>query len=104
MDLPDIKVIVQWRAPASISTLWQRFGRCVRDPSLHGTVVLLAEREHFEHLRNTNKKRKSTSRIKTESGLKRARLTLLSDHASVSMVDEEHVYHEDEEDGDDEQD
>ncbi|KIL54411.1 hypothetical protein M378DRAFT_41142, partial [Amanita muscaria Koide BX008] len=58
MDLPNIKLIVQWRAPASISTLWQRFGRCVRDLSLSGTAVLLAEKDYFDHLKNAKKKRK----------------------------------------------
>ena len=55
MDLPDIKLVVQYCAPTSISTLWQRFGRCVGDPFLNGIPTLLAEKEYFDH---TTKKRK----------------------------------------------
>ncbi|KAM6491382.1 P-loop containing nucleoside triphosphate hydrolase protein [Amanita muscaria] len=49
MDIPDIRVVCQWRATLpSISTIWQRFGRCVRDPTLQGFVYLLVEKEHFD--------------------------------------------------------
>jgi hypothetical protein len=49
MDIPDILVVCQWRATLpSISTIWQQFGRCVRDPTLQGIVYLLVEKEHFD--------------------------------------------------------
>ncbi|KAF8310349.1 hypothetical protein F5887DRAFT_910882, partial [Amanita rubescens] len=41
MDIPDIQIVCQWRATLpSISTIWQRFGRCVRDPL---TVPILSQ-------------------------------------------------------------
>ncbi|KAM6490855.1 P-loop containing nucleoside triphosphate hydrolase protein [Amanita muscaria] len=67
MDLPDISLVVQWCAPTSISMLWQRFGRCVRDPSLQGTAILFVEKEYIDNLNNMKKKRKRiTSSVKTE--------------------------------------
>jgi superfamily II DNA/RNA helicase len=106
MDLPDIKLIVQWRAPTSISTLWQRFGRCVRNTSLYGTAVLLAEKEHFNHLKNVKKKRKRTVRIKPEpnSTVKRTKLWPLSDQSinRASQVDEGVMDDGEEGDGDQE--
>ncbi|KDQ57304.1 hypothetical protein JAAARDRAFT_131039, partial [Jaapia argillacea MUCL 33604] len=27
LDLPDIEIVIQWRAPCNINTLWQHFGR-----------------------------------------------------------------------------
>ena len=106
MDLPDIKLIVQWCAPASISTLWQRFGRCVRDPSLHGTAILLAEKEYFDHLETVQKKRK---RIKTEPGTFMKRMKLADQTTSnvpqteEAVGDEGDANGEQDEDTDDEQ-
>lgn len=49
MDIPDIQIVCQWRAMLpSISMIWQRFGQCVRDPTLQGFVYLLIEKEHFD--------------------------------------------------------
>ena len=48
MDLPDIYIVVQWRATCTVSTLWQRFGRAGRDRALDTTAILLAEKEFFD--------------------------------------------------------
>jgi hypothetical protein len=48
MDLPDILLIVQWGATCSISTLWQCFGRCARNPDLQGTAALFTEKDHLD--------------------------------------------------------
>ncbi|KIL56854.1 hypothetical protein M378DRAFT_436127 [Amanita muscaria Koide BX008] len=91
MDLPDIKLVVQYCAPTSISMLWQRFGRCVRDPSLNGIAILLAEKEYFDHLKNTTKKRKRGITTKTEPGstAKRAKVRPLSDPTNnLSRIDD----------------
>jgi superfamily II DNA/RNA helicase len=106
MDLPDIKLIIQWCTPASILTLWQRFGRCVRNPSLHGTAILLAEKEYFEYSKTVQKKRKRTTNIKTEPGISTKR-TKLSNQTNAQVdeeaLDDEQVDGEQDEDADDEQ-
>lgn len=92
MDLPDVKLVVQWCAPTSISTLWQRFGRCVRDPSLQGTAILLGEKEYFDHMKNAKNKRKRGITIKTEPGTtaKRPKVASLSNHTNnTCSVDNE---------------
>ncbi|KAF8900799.1 P-loop containing nucleoside triphosphate hydrolase protein [Mucidula mucida] len=48
IDLPDVYQIIQYGVPKRLSTLWQRFGRAVRDYQLHGTAILLAEPCHFD--------------------------------------------------------
>ncbi|KAG1896394.1 uncharacterized protein F5891DRAFT_893653, partial [Suillus fuscotomentosus] len=68
MDVPDIMLIIQWRAMCKLTTLWQRFGCAVRDRSLQGTALLFAEKEYFDDerqakaarkkMRETNQKRK----------------------------------------------
>lgn len=72
MDVPDIMIIVQWGATCSISTLWQRFGRCVRNPELAGIAILLAEKDLFDSERakkaeNVAKRRARAERKKQEA-------------------------------------
>jgi superfamily II DNA/RNA helicase len=74
MDLPDIMTVIQWGATCSISTLWQWFGRCVRDPSLQGTAVLFATKDNFDPERqkkvDRTEKRQATATLKKQ-GIKR---------------------------------
>src|SRR6266550_8751095 len=65
MDLPDVMTIVQWGATCSISTLWQRFGRCVRDPKLEGTAVLFTEKDNLDSERQKKTARAEKRRAKT---------------------------------------
>ncbi|KAG2069962.1 hypothetical protein BDR04DRAFT_975831, partial [Suillus decipiens] len=51
MDIPDIMLVIQWRAMCKLSTLWQRWGCAARDRLLQGTVVLFAEKEYFDDVR-----------------------------------------------------
>ncbi|KAI6115258.1 hypothetical protein EV401DRAFT_1865422, partial [Pisolithus croceorrhizus] len=48
MDVPDILLVIQWRATCKLAALWQRFGRAVRDRQLTGTAILFAEKDHFD--------------------------------------------------------
>ncbi|KAG1889574.1 hypothetical protein F4604DRAFT_1568887, partial [Suillus subluteus] len=41
MDVPNITLIIQWRATCKLSTVWQRFGHAVRDRALRGTAVIV---------------------------------------------------------------
>ncbi|KAG2061414.1 P-loop containing nucleoside triphosphate hydrolase protein [Suillus hirtellus] len=47
MDVPDIQLVLQWRATCKLSVLWQRFGRAVRDRNLQGTAILFAKKDFF---------------------------------------------------------
>ncbi|KAI0310542.1 P-loop containing nucleoside triphosphate hydrolase protein, partial [Amylostereum chailletii] len=49
IDIPDIKVIVQWRLTCNMESLWQRFGRAARDPSLEGIAILFVEPKYLDH-------------------------------------------------------
>ncbi|KAH7904952.1 P-loop containing nucleoside triphosphate hydrolase protein [Hygrophoropsis aurantiaca] len=60
VDISDIRIIIQWRATCSLSTLWQRFGRAVRNMLLEGIAILFAEKDHFDLYR----KEKETRRLK----------------------------------------
>ena len=48
MDLPDIQLIIQWRASCDLCTLWQRFGRAVCDLKLQGQALFLVESKYFD--------------------------------------------------------
>ncbi|KAA1480151.1 hypothetical protein DENSPDRAFT_759362, partial [Dentipellis sp. KUC8613] len=48
VDLPDIDIVVQWRATCDMRTLWQRFGRAARDPTRTAKALLLAEPKWFD--------------------------------------------------------
>ncbi|KAI0052949.1 P-loop containing nucleoside triphosphate hydrolase protein, partial [Auriscalpium vulgare] len=48
VDLPDIELIIQWKATCNLATLWQRFGRGARNPLLTAKVLFLVEPKHFE--------------------------------------------------------
>ncbi|KAF8128126.1 P-loop containing nucleoside triphosphate hydrolase protein [Boletus edulis] len=58
-DMPDIRFVGQWRATCSLATLWQCFGRAVRDMSLVGVAVLFCERDHFDQYRKEKEVRRS---------------------------------------------
>ena len=82
MDLPDITLIIQWKATCDLCTLWQRFGRAVRDMRLEGKALFLVEPKYFDTTKKTRadaakeRKRKAAQR---EAGnphpAKRARTT-----------------------------
>jgi len=43
MDLPNIKIVVQWKAACNLCTLWQCFGHVVHGQDAVGTAILLVE-------------------------------------------------------------
>ncbi|KAG1766501.1 P-loop containing nucleoside triphosphate hydrolase protein [Suillus placidus] len=64
MDVPDIILVIQWRATCSLSTVWQRFGRAVRNRALQGTALLFAEKEHFDDVHEEKQKRQQNKKRK----------------------------------------
>lgn len=67
MDLPDIRVVVQWRASCNLMTLWQRFGRGARDRTYTATAIFLVEKEHFAEEREKKLKRQRVRKAKKKN-------------------------------------
>ena len=51
MDLPDIDLVIQWRATCDMCTFWQRFGRAARDLTHHANALFFVEPKHFDEIR-----------------------------------------------------
>lgn len=64
MDVPDIQLVLQWRATCKLSVLWQQFGHAVPDRSLQGTAILFAEKEFFDDERVAKATRKLSRKRK----------------------------------------
>jgi superfamily II DNA/RNA helicase len=47
LDLPDIEIVVQYKATCTLCALWQRFGRAARGVGNKGTAILLVEKKYF---------------------------------------------------------
>ncbi len=72
MDLPNIEIVVQWKATCDMCTLWQRFGRVARGVGRSGTAILLVERKDTEDERRSKfEKSAAKQRAKEGSGTKR---------------------------------
>jgi superfamily II DNA/RNA helicase len=63
MDIPDIKLVVQWKATCTLSMLWQRFGRAGRDKKTQATAIFLVEKEHFDDERKKREERKRKRQV-----------------------------------------
>ncbi|KAG2344669.1 hypothetical protein BDR05DRAFT_947343 [Suillus weaverae] len=64
MDVPDILLVIQWRATCKLSTLWQRWGRAARDKQLQGTAILFAEKEHFDDVQEERRQHQEMKKRK----------------------------------------
>ena len=62
MDIPDITIVVQWKATCKLTELWQRWGCAVRASRGTGMAILFAEKDLFDDVhderRNCQAKRK----------------------------------------------
>ena len=71
MDLPDIELVVQWKATCELSMLWQRFGRAARGAGQGAMGILLVEKKDTDEERikkagqAAKRKRKKDSLNKT---------------------------------------
>ena len=45
MDLPDVRIVIQWKATCDLCTLWQRFGRAARGADQEATAILFVEKK-----------------------------------------------------------
>ncbi|KAF7421188.1 hypothetical protein PC9H_011708 [Pleurotus ostreatus] len=74
MDLPDIQVVVQWRPTCGLNTLFQRFGRAVRERGRTAVAILLVDRKDMDETRShRGSKRKATE---AENDLPRKQVVL----------------------------
>ncbi|EIW61392.1 P-loop containing nucleoside triphosphate hydrolase protein [Trametes versicolor FP-101664 SS1] len=48
VDVPNIEIVVQWKATCDVNQLWQRFGRAARGPGTEALAVLIVEPKHFD--------------------------------------------------------
>lgn len=48
MDLPDVKIIVQWKAMCTLSTLWQHFGCGARGEGYQAMAILLVGKQDIQ--------------------------------------------------------
>lgn len=96
MDLPDIMTIVQWGATCTISTLWQRFGRCVRDPNLQGIAVLFTAKENLDTERQRRVER-AEKRCATATLKKQAKRQKTNAYPIVKTEGVDELDHSDEE-------
>jgi ATP-dependent DNA helicase RecQ len=49
MDIGDVEIVVQYKASCDLCTLWQRFGRAARSPTVQGVGILLVEKKDTAH-------------------------------------------------------
>lgn len=67
MDLPNVSIVVQWKATCDLCMLWQRFGRAARGPGEQGTAILLVEKK------DTDEERQAKAKKAEEVALKKSR-------------------------------
>ena len=66
MDISNIRIVAQWKATCSLSTIWQRWGHAARDRGLQGIVILFAEKEYFDDVREEKRQRQEAWKRKAE--------------------------------------
>lgn len=73
MDLPDIELVIQWKATCELCTLWQRFGRAARGPGREATAILLVEKKDTaeERVKKAGRAAKRKKNKETGTGIKR---------------------------------
>ena len=71
MDLPDIAIVVQWKATCELSTLWQRFGRAARGAGQEATAILLVEKKDTNEERVKKADRAAKRKQKKDNNTKR---------------------------------
>jgi superfamily II DNA/RNA helicase len=71
MDLPDIEIVVQWKATCELSMLWQRFGRAARGTGKEAIAILLVEKKDTNEERVKKADRAVKRKQKKENSTKR---------------------------------
>lgn len=66
MDIPDIAIVVQWKATCKLTELWQRWGRAARAPGESGVAILFAEKDLFDDAREEKRNRQEAKKRRRE--------------------------------------
>jgi superfamily II DNA helicase RecQ len=74
MDLPDVELVVQWKATCDLCTLWQRFGRAGRGCDQLATAILLVEKKDTNEERLQKAERAAKRKEKKREGIGTKRL------------------------------
>ncbi|KAH9919666.1 P-loop containing nucleoside triphosphate hydrolase protein [Amylocystis lapponica] len=91
LDLPNIQLIIQWKAPSNMNTLWQRFGCAARADGVHGVAILIVEKTYFD-----NKKEKKDKKPKRQNK-KRKSMTMQDTPNKRPTLSEQRTSEDDEE-------
>ena len=92
MDVADIMLIIQWWATCKLTTLWQCFGRAVRNKELTGTALLFAEKDYFDDEQASKAARKAQREKTQKRKAKDAQLpTALHPMKCITSSSNEHV-------------
>ncbi|EPT01979.1 hypothetical protein FOMPIDRAFT_1119094, partial [Fomitopsis schrenkii] len=83
-----IRLVVQWRMTCGLSTLWQHFGRAVRDLSQNGVAIFLVEPKYFheEKQKLAEQAQKNTENVQPHAAILRALLWLLRILGRCSVI------------------
>lgn len=73
MDLPDVKIVVQYRTTCDLCTLWQRFGRAARAAGATAVGILLVEKKETRRNREEREVRALEKVRRSQLGGKRKR-------------------------------
>lgn len=104
MDLPDIELIVQWKATCDLCTLWQRFGRAVRNQKLQGRALFFVETKYFDETKKKaalaaeKRKRKAEKNIAESRPSKRVCTTGSTQDIKLTEPSKDRRDHPEEED------
>ena len=93
MDLPDIKIVVQWKATCDLLSLWQRFGRAGRGEGQTGTAILLVEKKDTDENRalRAEKAEKRKEKERQRIGTKRKAMHQLTHQAKRSALQDHNI-------------
>lgn len=67
--MPDVGIVIQYRATCDLNTMWQRFGRAARGPGTEAIAVLLAESKYFD---DTKEKAAKAAEVRAQKALQKA--------------------------------
>ena len=96
MDLPDIKIVVQWKATCDLLSLWQRFGRAARGEGQTGTAVLLVEKKDTDEdqalkAEKAAKRKEKENEQLARKGTKRKATHQLTHHAKRPALQDHNI-------------
>ena len=78
MDLPNVKIVIQWKATCTLCSLWQRFGRAARGAGLEATAILFVDKKDTDEERSKKAEKEALRKEKEGIGTKRRAMNQLN--------------------------